>query len=610
MSERKLSPPPDAASTSEDNEKKTHFDALLAQSLLAMEHNQELVRSLGDATEEIKEQHAKLVQKRKKLDDQIAQMEALYALAENTVTIKVGAEEVVFTAHVETLRRDPDSALCTAFSGRFKPVTEFPKCDPEAFGWILDFLENGTVPGPLSKNERRRLIKTADFLMIKSLLQKLDPDAEPNRWLTAEDAAHRAKENEQRQFFVKNRAACTKTNGKYWSMIDVYGNGGLNVDKFRRQPDADLQSPYTLLFGGHDAFGGNGEGMPIEETRFAFDENFKFVTDSVFEELSWENVFLAGGSVLAALQRTPGRINKCAPATSQEYIRAMSDWHQGCPGSDSVEKRSTLCHTDLDLFIYGLKTEEEANAKVKEIADQLGGFRVKRTKHAITFSSNNRYDSDVDEEYRTPAVQIILRLYESPAEILMGFDIDCCCVGYDGSTVWALPRAIRAISRGFNLIDVARRSPTYESRLAKYGKRGFRVAVPGFDRNDISWDFLVKPVGECIGLARLLRLEVAFRDSRKVSAEVKQAIDSSDYDPDACDTLGDEPMRYLGHINGHSSDLQEVLDFTDDIGSCILTIPRKVEWVRENPGGQGMLTGSFHPIASEGWYKSAMRSFD
>ena len=37
--------------------------------------------------------------------------------------------------------------------------------------------------------------------------------------------------------------------------------------------------------------------------------------------------------------------------------------------------------------------------------------------------------------HRHRRVQIILRLYSSPAEVLMGFDIDSCCVAYDGTSV-------------------------------------------------------------------------------------------------------------------------------------------------------------------------------
>jgi hypothetical protein len=29
-------------------------------------------------------------------------------------------------------------------------------------------------------------------------------------------------------------------------------------------------------------------------------------------------------------------------------------------------------------------------------------------------------------------LQVVLQLYSCPAEVLMGFDIDSCCVAYDG----------------------------------------------------------------------------------------------------------------------------------------------------------------------------------
>ena len=53
----------------------------------------------------------------------------------------------------------------------------------------------------------------------------------------------------------------------------------------------------------------------------------------------------------------------------------------------------------------------------------------------------------------------------------MGFDIDSCTVGYDGEKVWALPRAHRALTKRYNLVDLTRRSLTYEIRLFKYSKR-------------------------------------------------------------------------------------------------------------------------------------------
>ena len=91
-------------------------------------------------------------------------------------------------------------------------------------------------------------------------------------------------------------------------------------------------------------------------------------------------------------------------------------------------------------------------------------------------------------------MQIVLRAYSSPAEILMGFDIDSCCFGFDGTRVYGLPRAIRAVVKSQNLIDPSRQSKTYESRLAKYGRRGFAVAVPGFSRQLVKNHIYTTPI--------------------------------------------------------------------------------------------------------------------
>ena len=88
-------------------------------------------------------------------------------------------------------------------------------------------------------------------------------------------------------------------------------------------------------------------------------------------------------------------------------------------------------------------------------------------------------------QYPYRSVQIVLRLYSSPAEVLAGFDVDAPCCAYDGNRVWANPRAIISMMRQSNTIDVTRRSPSYEVRLAKYSLRGFEVYVPELNRGEI-----------------------------------------------------------------------------------------------------------------------------
>jgi hypothetical protein len=61
------------------------------------------------------------------------------------------------------------------------------------------------------------------------------------------------------------------------------------------------------------------------------------------------------------------------------------------------------------------------------------------------------------------AVQIILRLYASLAEVLLGFDVDCCCIGYDGSNVCALPRCLWALRHQVNVVNALHAWPNRAS---------------------------------------------------------------------------------------------------------------------------------------------------
>jgi len=120
-----------------------------------------------------------------------------------------------------------------------------------------------------------------------------------------------------------------------------------------------------------------------------------------------------------------------------------------------------------------------------------------RTKNAITIASH----------YPIRHVQIVLRLYKSVSEILTGFDVDCSCFVYDGSQVYGTPRAIVAFMTQSNTVDLSRRSPSYESRLSKYARRGFEVFCPGLDCSRIDPTIFERSFTRTTGLARLLVLE-------------------------------------------------------------------------------------------------------
>ena len=157
--------------------------------------------------------------------------------------------------------------------------------------------------------------------------------------------------------------------------------------------------------------------------------------------------------------------------------------------------------SDVDLFLYGLD-QDAAEAKLLEICEAVQAanpFEVLafRSAHAITLVS----------QYPFRHIQIVLRLYNSPAEVLMGFDVDACACGFDGTRAWTCPRACLAFATQANTVDMSRRSPSYEMRLAKYAARGFEVLVPGLDRPRIDPFIYEKRFDTVHGLPRLLLLE-------------------------------------------------------------------------------------------------------
>ncbi|KAH8704467.1 hypothetical protein GQ44DRAFT_831459 [Phaeosphaeriaceae sp. PMI808] len=214
-----------------------------------------------------------------------------------------------------------------------------------------------------------------------------------------------------------------------------------------------------------------------------FQTNFQLFSESSLVDLDWSNVVAAGSAVVTSLLPVPKKHNVSKRALRQYYHQQLA------PASD------------VDLFLYGL-TEEQAVEKIKQIEQRirdsiLTETTTVRTKNAITIVS----------QYPTRHVQVVLRIYRSISEILTGFDVDCSCAAYDGSQVYASPRALAAYMTQVNTIDLTRRSPSYENRLSKYSHRGFEVYWPLLDRSRIDPTLFERSFGRTQGLARLLVLE-------------------------------------------------------------------------------------------------------
>ena len=161
---------------------------------------------------------------------------------------------------------------------------------------------------------------------------------------------------------------------------------------------------------------------------------------------------------------------------------------------------------DVDIFIWGV-SETEADAKLQKISDILCGDPY-FTGNSYTFA--NRYDKEKGVE-NVWTSQVILRLYQSPDEILHGFDIQACkvllCMDNGTYKFYGTQSFLESMRYNSVWIDTERQSSTYAIRLLKYYSKGFNVLMTGYNKNLVTDDILQGNIVDKKGLALLLRYE-------------------------------------------------------------------------------------------------------
>ena len=411
-------------------------------------------------------------------------------------------------------------------------------------------------------------------------------------------------EEKYRNLFVTDRSQAAQLS-PHVHLINVFNNTDSFV--YEKQTTEEESIPSILSY--YKEVKEEGK-LAIASSYKEFITSWNSLTSNQFKNMNWNNVFVAGGSILACLQKNQ---------------------------FDEISYRST----DIDMFIYGL-SEDEANKKLEEIYILLQknakSTKLIRSQYAITIIGLFPFRH----------TQVVLRIYQSPAEILMGFDIDACAVGFDGRNVYALPRAKRAIIKQYNLVDLSRRSLTYETRLLKYSKRGFEVKVPDLDLSKVSENLFFKKIGEVDGLAKLLlydnlqtRKYLKYQKKQQNNISGIPISNSSDYsvislpwgnewnslakienninirnDKASLQQLSNGNHIFITDLSGAFEGRNEfncychvcqVLKRHDTIKSDPVSGPLK--WITDNPGRQ-ILTGSFHPVTDGNWWKDAYKSWE
>ncbi|KAG9049851.1 hypothetical protein FS837_008901 [Tulasnella sp. UAMH 9824] len=304
-------------------------------------------------------------------------------------------------------------------------------------------------------------------------------------------------EAELRRLFATDRDNA-RLKDPYVGLVDVFGE---NTDRIKKthartiNDDGDLLKHHIMPLG-DEVRRKDGE-LSMAPSMEDFKLRWSIFSEGALSQLAnWNNVVAAGGSVLACLAPLPDQVVK------QGSKRAIRKYYHSVAYPAS----------DVDLFLYGL-TPEQARIAEEKCVEIYNAVRDAVPWEVCAVRTKNAVSIHCQYPYRP--VQIVLRIYQSPAEILAGFDVDAACVAFDGTRVLAAPRAILALMTQCNRVAMDRRSPSYEVRLAKYATRGFEIHVPDLRREDFDPTIFERALTRVAGLARLLVLEkLSTQDAR------------------------------------------------------------------------------------------------
>lgn len=304
---------------------------------------------------------------------------------------------------------------------------------------------------------------------------------------------------------------------------------------------------------------GNNKKETITDNNFNME--FSKKTYDLLTYINWSNVVVAGGSIVNIVTNSSSKLN------------------------------------DIDLFVYGL---DKSNA-VDKIDHLISAIKQKATDlnyETRIYMNDHVINVYVFDTKKLLQVQIILRLYNTLPQIMVGFDVDCCCICWNGKNILTTPRGLHALKYRVNLASLNRRSPSYENRLIKYSTRGFDV-ITNFDFKKI-YNKLFFMNSNNYGFTRLLEQElinngqlrnIIFSNTlrlRKVSTYTSNYSNYVKYNLDIKNLTDTENCITKYNANMEDPDMK-----------FKKYSPKEIHFLEINVTEQ--FTGSFNPITNNSW---------
>jgi hypothetical protein len=235
---------------------------------------------------------------------------------------------------------------------------------------------------------------------------------------------HQKKELQYRRMFVQDRSNPIFERNPYLLLEDIFdANGEARI--FKLAVSKEEAGSLFFVFKHNldnvlDAcdISSTSQSPLVTVTSLAdFQRNWNELTHHLLRYVNFDNVFVAGGCILAALQ--------------PNFSVKMSTYRNHSDDSQFVG-------SDIDIFLYGLEAGQ-LEAKVVEIYEAImksvtGDLSYQADRESLKLVSEEQEEEHLDDvlivrnvrtmtfvfPYPRRQIQIVFRAYKSPAEILMG----------------------------------------------------------------------------------------------------------------------------------------------------------------------------------------------
>jgi hypothetical protein len=318
--------------------------------------------------------------------------------------------------------------------------------------------------------------------------------------------------------------------------------------------------------------------------------SYRDVSDDLFNIKTYRDT-----STLSPLEKIIDIINILFPFTN-ELLTKFQNNLVACGGSickSIIKSHDQYQHIsdDIDFFFHDLDVFQANIMRIEIIEYMINiwksniGKKVSRNRgygynstiiqDVKFYIQRNEYVTtlhveelcDFNENPRVYMYQFIHRIYPDISTIIGGFDLSSSAVAYNGKEIFTTPLGAWSLINRSIIIDMGRRSTSYEHRLKKYNRYGFRLIFPGINKKIIN-DKLIKNYDNRAFFKFKAKIEKLARDNGyKTNFDLREVFYKDSYQHKYID----EYDRLAFHRLQKETDVLQhlILDLNYDNSICI-----------------------------------------